>query len=401
MNGRIAVTGVGVISALGTGLEEFARNLQSGKSAAAPSARFGGVTVAEIADLNPQPWLGSKGIRALDRSARLLAIAAKMALDDAGLGQQDSESGGADIGLVCGTVLGSLHSIASFDWSGLAEGPAWVNPTDFANTVINAPAGQAAIKHKLRGVNSTICAGLASGLLAIDYAADALRLGRARAVLAGGVEELCDESVRGFSATGALSPAGIARPFAANRDGVVPGEGSALLMLETEEAAGERSRAPWLELLGFGCFQDAHSINKFDLRGEGASEAMRQALEKSAIAPEQVACIVSSASGSRVGDEMEARALERVFGKHLGKIPVCAPKAAFGEAMGAAGTLCAVVAGLSLQRQEISPTAGFAGDSAHVWLSSESLPISGEYALINALGCDGNNASLVIRLWKT
>ena len=359
MNQRIVVTAAGVISALGIGLEEFSLNLYSGRTAAAPSPRFAGFTVAEIADLDPQPWLGSKGIRTLDRSSRLLAIAAKMALDGAGL-----ETGDPALGLVCGTVLGSLHSITSFDWSGLQEGPAWVNPSEFANTVINAAAGQAAIKHKLRGVNSTICAGLASGLFAIDYAADALRFGRAKAVLAGGVEELCDESVRGFAEAG-----------------VVPGEGSALLLLETAEDAAKRGRTPWLEVLGFGCFA---------LHADGAAEAMRQALEKSAIAPEQVACIVSSASGSRTGDEMEARALERVFGKQLAKIPVCAPKAAFGETMGAAGALCAVVAGLSLHRQQIPPTAGF----------TASLPISGEYALVNAFGCDGNNASLVIRLWK-
>jgi 3-oxoacyl-[acyl-carrier-protein] synthase II len=384
-SGRIAVTAVGVISALGAGVEEFARNLHAGRTAAAPSARFGGVTAAEIADLNPQPWLGTKGIRALDRGARLLAIAAKMALDGAGFRPQDSETGDPDIGLVCGTVFSSLHSITAFDWSGLVEGPAWVNPTDFANTVINAPAGQAAIKHKLGGVNSTICAGQASGLFAIDYAADVLRFGRARAMLAGGVEELCEESLLGF---------------AANREGVAPGEGAALLALESEEAAAARGCTPWLEVLGFGCCQDAHSINGFDVRAEGATEALRQALEKSAIVPEQVACIISSANGSRLGDEMEARALDRVFGKHLAQIPVCAPKAGFGEAMGAGGALCAVVAGVSLQHQEIPPTAGFANDFPRLRLSAASVPIAGEYALVNAFGCDGNNAALVMRLWE-
>lgn len=400
VNRRIAVTAAGVISALGAGVEEFARNLYVGRTAAAPSPRSGGVTVAEIADLNPEPWLGTKGIRSLDRGARLLAIAAKMALDGGGFRLQDSETGDADIGLVCGTVFSSLHSITAFDWSGLVEGPGWVNPTDFANTVINAPAGQAAIKHNLRGVNSTICAGQASGLFAIDYAADVLRFGRVRAVLAGGVEELCEESLGGLAAAGALSTAGMARPFARDRDGVAPSEGAALLLLETEEAAVARGRVPWLEALGFGCFQDAHSTNRFDARAEGATEALRQALEKSAIAPEQVACIISSASGSRLGDEMEARALERVFGKHLAQIPVCAPKAGFGEAMGAGGALCAVVAGVSLQRQEIPPTAGFANDFPRLRLSATSVPIAGEYALVNAFGCDGNNAALVMRLWE-
>lgn len=400
MNERVGVTAAGVISAVGSGIEKFGCNLESGRSAAAPSQRFPGVTLAEIADFDPKPWLGAKGIRVLDRSARLLAVAAKMALDDAGLSQENAETGDPDLGLVCGTVFGSVHSIASFDWSGLEEGPAWVNPGEFPNTVINAPAGQAAIKHKLRGVNSTVCAGLASGLFAIHYAAEFLRFGRARALLAGGVEELCEESVLGFAKTGAISRSGVARPFAAERDGVTPGEGSALWMLETEEAAGARGRTPWLEILGFGCAQDAHAIDRFNRRGDGAAEALHQALENSDLAPEQIACIVSSASGSRVGDEMEARALERVFGSRVAEIPICAPKAAFGEAMGASGALCALVAGLSLQRQAIPPTAGCAADAGRMRLSSASTPISGEYALIDAFGCDGNNASLVIRLWK-
>jgi 3-oxoacyl-[acyl-carrier-protein] synthase II len=150
--------------------------------------------------------------------------------------------------------------------------------------------------------------------------------------------------------------------------------------------------------MGFGCCQDTDSINSLAARAEGAAEALRQALERSALAPEQVACIVSSASGCRLGDEVEMRALERIFGNQLAHIPVCAPKAAFGEALGAAGALCAVVAGLSLKRQAIPPTSGFAGNS-RLRLASTNLPVLGEYALVNAFGY-GNNASLVIRLWK-
>src|SRR5439155_18478109 len=113
----------------------------------------------------------------------------------------------------CGTVFGSVHSITSFDWSGLEDGPAYVSPMEFPNTVINAPAGQAAIKHRLRGVNSTVCAGVASGLHAINYAADFLRFGRARALLAGGVEELCEETVLGCRGIGMASHGHVARPF--------------------------------------------------------------------------------------------------------------------------------------------------------------------------------------------
>jgi len=399
MSPRVVVTAAGVISPLGAGLENFGCALYSGKSALAPAARFPGVTAADLGEFNPQPWLGNKGIRVLDRSARLLAVAAQMALTGAGLSQEGAETGDPDLGLVCGTVFGSVHSITSFDWSGLTEGPTLVNPMEFPNTVINAPAGQAAIKHKLRGVNSTVCAGLASGLYAIHYAAEFLRFGRARALMAGGVEELCEESVLGFRKTGVMSESGCARPFDEARDGVIPGEGSALWMLELDDAAKARGRVPWVEICGFGSAQDAHSICGFDVRGEGAAEAMEQALMFSDIAPEQVACIIASASGSRAGDAMEARALDAVFGDRLADIPLCAPKAAFGEAMGASGAMGAVVAGLALQQQQIPPTAG-AGARKGLRISGEAAPIAGEYALVNAFGCDGNNASLVVRLWK-
>src|SRR5438874_1816506 len=170
-------------------------------------------------------------------------------------------------------MFGSVHSITSFDWSGVTDGPNLVNPMDFPNTVINSPAGQAAIKHKLRGVNSTVCAGLASGLYALQYAAEFLRFGRARALLAGGVEELCNESVLGFRKTGISSKSGSPRPFAASRDGAVPGEAAGIWMLETEDAARGRGRTPRLELCGFGCAHDAHSISCFDVRGRGATDA--------------------------------------------------------------------------------------------------------------------------------
>ncbi len=313
----------------------------------------------DIGEFDPKPWLGNKGVRVLDRGTRLLCIAAQMALTETGLSQENAEVGDADLGMICGTMFGGVHSIASFDWVGITDGPHLVSPLEFPNTVINAPAGQAAIKHKLRGVNSTICSGLASGLYAIDYAAEFLRLGRAKHLLAGGMEEVCEETVEGFQKLGLTSP---------------PGEGAALWMLETEETATSRGAKPILEVLGFGAAHDAVWC---------AKRAMEQALEYSGIDAGQIACVIASANGSKTEDGMEARALAGVFGSRLTEIPTYAPKAAFGECMGASGALCAVVGGLALQRQELPGPQ----------------KINGDYALINAFSCDGNNASLIIRLW--
>jgi 3-oxoacyl-[acyl-carrier-protein] synthase II len=396
---RVVVTAAGISSPIGIGLEEFTCGLYKGTTATAPSSRFASAVTAEIADFRPEKWLGNKGIRVLDRSARLLAVAAHLALQAPSTLQEANDTGDPELGLVCGTMFGCVHSITAFDWSGITEGPNLVNPMDFPNTVINSPAGQAAIKHKLRGVNSTVCAGLASGLYALQYAAEFLRFGRARALLAGGVEELCEESVLGFRKTGVASPSGFPRPFGASRDGAVPGEAAAIWMLETEETALQKGRTPRLELCGFGCAHDARNISCFDVRGRGATDAIEQALENSGIGPDRIACVVASASGSRAGDEMEARALQNVLGPRLREIPVCAPKATFGEAMGASGAACAIVAGIALENRCVPPTAGFESSDYDLRLSAKSTPISGDYALVNAFGCDGNNASMVIRRW--
>jgi 3-oxoacyl-(acyl-carrier-protein) synthase len=202
------------------------------------------------------------------------------------------------------------------------------------------------------------------------------------------VEEVCDEAALGFTKLGLTSASRGVHPFGEGRDGTAAGEGSALWMLETEETAASRGQKPQFEICGFGC---AHG---------DAPAAISQALEETGIGADQIACIVASGNGSAAGDEFEARALRTVFNGRLGQIPVTAPKAALGEAMGASGAFGAIVAGLALERQQVPPTAGFSASRTDLRLSASPQPISGEYALVNAFSCEGNSASLVIRLWR-
>jgi 3-oxoacyl-[acyl-carrier-protein] synthase II len=395
---RIVMTGAGVICAVGAGLEDFEQKLFGGCSGVGPSELFGQDAItAEVRGFTPQTWLGTKGIRVLDRAARLLAVASQMALSSTGLQQPEASEGDPDLGLVCGTMFGSVHSITSFDWSGQTEGVNYVNPMEFPNTVINSPAGQAAIKFKLRGVNSTISAGLASGLFAIHYASEFLKFGRASALLAGGVEELCEESFVSFRKVGVTSLSGSARPFQTDRDGIVLGEGSSLLMLERWESAEDRGAGMLVEVCGFGSAHDAHDISSYSVRGEGAAFAMEQALAASGIGPADIGCVIAGASGSVAADLMESHALKRVFGERLRDIPVSAPKAAFGEAMGASGALSTVAGALALRRRMAPPTAGCAASDLELKISAKPEEFTGDYALVNCFGCDGNNASLVLR----
>jgi len=406
MTSRILITGAGVVSSIGMGVEDFERALYAAKSGIGPSQLFGPVfgdaaVTAEVRDFSPQPWLGNKGIRVLDRIARLVCVAGHMALSGSGLSPADAAESDPEMGLVCGTMLGSVHSITSFDWSGLEDGPNYVNPMDFPNTVINSAAGQAAIKFKLGGVNSTICAGGASGLYALHYAAEFLRLGRARILLAGGAEELSEESFLGLRKNGLIAPSGSLHPFDATRDGTIAGEGAALLVLESSDSPRDAKRhadgvSPWAEIAGFACAHDAHSTHAFQPRADGATEAIQMALESAGVEPAQIACVVASASGSPAGDEMEARALGNVFGARLAEIPACAPKAALGETLGAAGALGALVATLALRRQCLPPTPG-AGAIDGIRIANREQAFHGDYALVNAFSCDGNNAAMVLR----
>lgn len=395
------MTGAGVVSCIGAGTEEFEKALYEGRSGIGPRTLFADTvppgTAGEVRNFTPQQWLGNKGLRVLDRSARLLCVTAAMALRESGLVQSGGAEGDPGMGLVCGTTFGSVHSITSFDWSGLCDGPNLVNPMEFPNTVINSPAGQAGIKHKLRGVNSTISAGLVSGLYAIHYAAEFLRFGRATALLAGGVEELAEESYLSFQKAGWTSVAGELRPFAPDRDGTVVGEGSALWMLETEEHARLRGATPLLEVCGFGSAHDALSLETYNPRAEGAESAIRLALESAGIQPVDIGAVVASANGGRASDAMEARALRAVFGGRLAEIPVCAPKAALGEALGASGALLAVTAGIAARRGSVPPTAGFRSAEDSLRLSAEAQPLAGSSVLVDCFGCDGNNTALVVR----
>lgn len=399
---RVVITGTGVIASVGAGSDEFEEALYAGRTGLTRSEVIDlddgtPVETCELLNFRPQKWLGPKGIRVLDRSARFLAVAGQMVLESVDKVPEPDSEGDPELGLVCGTIFGSVHSITSFDWSGLEDGPKYVNPMAFPNTVINSPAGQAAIKHKLRGVNSTISAGLASSLYAMRYAADFLRFGRASMLLTGGVEEVAEESYLGFRKNDWLSPANRALPFSARRDGVVLGEGAALVAMETLASAERRNTVPLAEFGGFGSAHDARSIQNYSPDHVGAVEAINQALGDAEMKDTDISFIISGASGSRGGDRLELEALREVFGARLAEIPVYSPKAACGETLGAAGALGVVAALLAFKRGQIPPTPAVEEVPADLRLSKEAQPCPGQTALITGFSCDGNNAALILK----
>ncbi|HEX5720379.1 MAG TPA: beta-ketoacyl synthase N-terminal-like domain-containing protein, partial [Thermoanaerobaculia bacterium] len=205
---KVVITGAGAICSLAESAGELHDALREGRSGLKPIELFspnglGPQRAGEVRPFEPRTWLGDRNLRPVDRTARLLLAAAQQALDASGWTPERRQE--SEVGLVLGTMYCSIHTISEFDRRNVQLGPSYASPFDFANSVINAAAGQAAIWHRLRGVNSTLSGGEASGLMAIAHAADLIAGGRADALLAGGAEELCFESFLGHHRAGRLS----------------------------------------------------------------------------------------------------------------------------------------------------------------------------------------------------
>jgi len=363
MRVRAVITGLGVLSPIGLGKNAYWEALRRGTIGDRPitlfdTATFRVKTGGEITDFDAVAYLGKKGLRELDRSTRLVCSAARIALDDSGL--IVSEDSSRAVGVAIGTTFGSLHSIAQFDRAGLTEGPRFVNPSHFPNTVINSPASQVSIRFTIKGFNTTLSTGFCSGLDALSYAADFIGLGRADAVLAGGVEELCEETFRLFHDLGYLSGmsgAGpVSRPFDAGRDGFVLSEGSAVLVVENEEHARSRGAEILAVILGCGNAFDPEADSTFERAGRGLKTAIAQALEEAHVRPEDVGYVCSCANGTPGLDRMEARVLKEVFGEEIMRVPVSSIKSMIGETFSASGALAAAAAVGAIRQGFIPPT---------------------------------------------
>jgi 3-oxoacyl-[acyl-carrier-protein] synthase II len=403
---RVVVTGAGALSPLAdspAGLHEALCAGRSGLKAVElfPTDTIGPRRAGEIRPFEPRDYLGDRNLRPIDRTSRLLLVATQQALEGSGWTAELRES--RDVGLVLGTTFCSVHTIAEFDRRSLQLGPSYASPLDFANSVINAAAGQAAIWHGLRGVSSTISAGEASGLQALAYAVGLIRSGRAAALLAGGVEELCLESFLGYLRAGRLSgskghpPEEVPVPFHAQRNGFALAEGAALLMLEDAETAAGRGAEVLAQVLGHG--------SAFDTEGTEAgattavARAVRLALEDAGLDPGEIDALSASANGGVAGDRAEARGVAEALGNRAAELPVTAIKSMLGEALGASGGLQAVAALGTLRHgvlpgilglEEVEPGLPLPG------LSTASRDVATRRILLTALSGDGHACAVLL-----
>ncbi len=408
---RVVVTGAGILTALGdspmfvhgalcegrSGLRRLEDMSQNGMRS--PQA-------GELKWFDAGKYLAGGNLRPLDRTSRLGATVAKLALEAGGWAPEMLAD--LEAGLVLGTMFGSIHTISEFDRRAVVAGPNYAKPMDFANSVINAAAGQMAIWHNLRGVNATIAGGITSGLEAIAYASDLIRTGRATVLLAGGVDELCFESLYGFHKAGWLcgSNNGGAEypiPFDARRNGFAVGEGAALLVLEEAGAAAARGARILAEIRGHGnSFDPSRGKDRRRAAAAGA-RAVRLALADAGLEAAAIDCLSASANGSPATDAHEAVGVGEVFNSAASTLPVTAVKSMLGESLGASGAVQTVLLIEAIRSGLLPGILGLAELEEGFPLAQagpENRELEMTRGLVNSVGLDGKACSLVVELWQ-
>ncbi len=400
----VVVTGAGVISPLADSPRGLHAALCAGASGLKSIELFsldglglnghGPREAGEIRPFEPREYLGDRNLRPVDRTSRLLLAAAQASLDESGWTPELRAA--REVGLVLGTTFCSVKTIAEFDRRGLQLGPSHVSPLDFANSVINAAAGQAAIWHGLRGINSTLSAGEASGLLAIATGAGMISSGHAAALLAGGAEELCFESFLGHLRAHRLSETA-PLPLDARRSGFALAEGAALLMLEDGAAASARGARALAEVLGHGAAFDPTESEAGAARA--VARAVRIALDDAGVGPGEIDAVSLSANGGLTGDRAEAAGIAAALGERAAGLPVTAIKSMLGEALGASGGFQAVALLGTLGDGALPGILGFERTEKDFPLSGAAAGtrrVAVRRALLTALGTDGHACAVVM-----
>lgn len=409
---RVVVTGTGVITSLADSRHALHNALCAGRSALKRVELFDDPKlvskpiVGEITDFQPATYLGECNFRPLDRTSQLLISTARLALADSGWSSATLQN--ETVGLVVGTTFCSLRTISGFDRRALEEGPSCASPLDFANTVINAAAGQTGIWHRLNGVNSTISSGITSSLEALAYAAGLIEDGCETAILAGGVEDICVESLLAFQRAGLIISAPSDQPDVYERaefcSGFALAEGAALLMLEEIDAARARGATILAEIKGTGSTFDwtparTTSEQALQTRSQCMANAIDAALEAGGIDSKQLDATSLGANGNLFNDQAESLGCARVFGDGAAVHPVTAIKSMLGENMGASGAIQALEAVSMIEDGRLPGLwcRESAARPSHFGSTSDvTRRIQPRNCLITSMGLDGHCSALVI-----
>jgi 3-oxoacyl-[acyl-carrier-protein] synthase II len=406
---RVVITGVGVVTSLGLTAEAFWRACVSGCSGVTPISGFdttGYATrfAAEIKEWDPSPFMDKKEARRMDRFVQYAVAAARMALEDSGLTLDDTNRD--RVGVCIGSGIGGLSIIEEQHRTLLERGPGRVSPFLIPGIICDMGAGFVSIVLGARGPNTCAVTACATGANNIGDAYEIIKRGDADAMIAGGAEAaITPLGMAGFSAARTMStrneePERASRPFDANRDGFVMGEGSGIVVLETLEAAQARGARIYAEVIGYGMSGDAYHVTAPSPCGEGAGRAMQAALNDAGLQPDDVDYINAHGTSTDLNDKNETAAIKVLFGERAYQIPISSTKSMTGHLLGAAGAVEAIVCALALRDGILPPTINYETpdpDCDLDYVPNEARKTNPRVALSNSFGFGGHNATLVLR----
>jgi len=412
LNRRVVVTGVGLVCGCGIGTEEVWRNLLAGKSGigrvtAFDATAFDCQIAGEVKNFDPLNWVEKKELKKMARFIQLAMAASDFAVKMSGL--EITPDLANSTGVFIGSGIGGFDVIEREHSKYLNGGPGKISPFFIPAAIINLAAGHVSIRYGAKGPNSATATACSASAHAVGDAFKIIQRGAADAMIAGGSEgAVTPMCIGGFGAMRALSthnsePEKASRPFDAERDGFIVGEGSGVLILEALECAQKRGAKILAEIVGYGMSGDAFHITQPAEGGDGGYRVSLAALKDGGITPDQVSYVNAHGTSTQIGDAIETVALKRVFGDRAKKVPISSTKSMTGHLLGGAGGLEAGISVLALRDQIVPPTINQehpdpACDLDYVPNQARKLDV--EYALSNSFGFGGTNASLVFKRWS-
>ncbi|APA02163.1 MULTISPECIES: beta-ketoacyl-ACP synthase II [Bacillus] len=408
---RVVVTGLGALSPLGNDAETSWKNAIGGVSGIGPITRvesdeYPAKVAAELKDFNIENYMDKKEARKMDRFTQYAVVAAKMAVQDAGLNITDEIA--PRVGVWVGSGIGGLETLESQFEIFLTKGPRRVSPFFVPMMIPDMATGQISIALGAKGVNSCTVTACATGTNSIGDAFKVIQRGDADAMITGGTEApLTRMSFAGFSANKALStnpdPKTASRPFDKNRDGFVMGEGAGIVVLEELEHALARGAKIYGEIVGYGSTGDAYHITAPAQDGEGGARAMQEAIKDAGIKPEEIDYINAHGTSTYYNDKYETKAIKTVFGDHAYKLAVSSTKSMTGHLLGAAGGIEAIFSVMAIKDGIIPPTINIETPDEECdldYVPDKAREQDVNVVLSNSLGFGGHNATLIFKKYQ-
>jgi 3-oxoacyl-[acyl-carrier-protein] synthase II len=414
MDRRVVVTGVGIVSPLGIGTEETWKACVAGTPGVSPITKFDcegfAVQIAgEVKGFDPLDYATKKDLKKMDYHIQYALAAAEFGLAEAGLDPDSLPYAPERVGVLIGSGIGGLNMMEVHHRTLLDKGPGKVSPFFIPGLIVNEAAGWVSIKFGLKGPNSATCTACTTGAHAIGDAYRIVQRGDADAMVAGGTEGVvCALAIDGFAAMRALStrndePEKASRPFDADRDGFILGEGAGVLVLEDEEAARERGAPIVAEMVGYGMSGDAYHISSPPPDGDGAARVMQVTLDDAGVDPSEVDYVNAHGTSTPAGDRIETIAIKSVFGEHARSVAVSSTKSMMGHLLGAAGGVEAAISAMVLRDGVIPPTINYDTPDPECdldYVPNQAREGTFEYALSNSFGFGGTNAALLFKRYS-